>query len=270
MTISARSHHRNLVVEVAQTSPGGVGGSMATVWIDRPSRRNAVDTDTIGSLGDVMNELADHPDLAVVALRGVGGYFCAGADVGDLGALLQAPDHELEALFRRQLEVLDLWRQAPMMTVAILEGGALGFGVALSSVCDRVIAAHDSVLGLPEIQLGMAPAMVVDALLTRVAPRNALHLATSGKRIGATEALGLGLVDVVVARDATGVPSDAMWAAVVDDLGAAGSDRVDAVRQTVAMLRARRHGDPGDAAAQSVHALRSPHVVAALTAPRQH
>ena len=150
----------------------------------------------------------------------------------------------------------------------MLEGIALGFAVALAAVCDRVVARPDTRIALPEIRLGMAPAMVIDAILDRMSGSAAMYLATTGTEIDAVTARDLGLVDVVVPAHVAESP-EALETWLRQDLAAAGGGRVAAVRQTVAMIRARRQGDPGDAAAQSVRALRSPEVAAILGGSRK-
>lgn len=250
--------------------PAAGDDGVAQIWINRPGRRNAVDTSTIEELASAITRVAGDDRVSAVVLRGVGGRFCAGADVADLSALLTATDGELEALFERQLQALAAWRDAPVVTVAVLEGIALGFGVALAAVCDRVISRPDTRIALPEVRLGMAPAMVVDALRTRMSSSAVMNLATSGVEIDAVQGRDIGLVDLLLpsvtdgSEDAEDVDG---W--IRADLGAAAGGRVAAVRQAVAMIRARRHGDPGDAASQSVRALRSPEVAAALDASRK-
>lgn len=241
---------------------------VATVWINRPERRNAVDNDAIDRLGAAIAEVGADERISAVLLRGRGGRFGAGADVGDLSSMLSATDAELVATFDGHLATLNAWRTAPVVTVAVLEGIALGFAVALAAVCDRVVARPDTRIALPEVRLGMAPAMVIDAILDRMSGSAAMYLATTGTEIDAVTARNLGLVDVVVPAHVAETP-EVLETWLRQDLAAAGGGRVAAVRQTVAMIRARRQGDPGDAADQSVRALRSPEVAAILGGSRK-
>ena len=232
-------------------------GARATVVIDRPKRRNAVDRETVIALGRVVGEHAASSDVAVIVLRGRGTTFCAGADGGDLGALLQHTDDELMADFRGQLEVLNTIRRAGAVTVAAVQGVALGFGVALAASCDLVVAAADARLGLPEIKLGMAPAMVLPSLGHRVAPGQALRLAVGARTITAAEAEAIGLVDIVL-------PADEFDAALDELLTELTAHDSDAARRAVRIVRGLAAGEAVDIPRESCETVRSPAVARAL------
>lgn len=232
-------------------------GAVTTVVIDRPDRRNAVDRATVVELGRVVAEVAAVPEVSVVVLRGRGTTFCAGADGGDLGALLGHTDDELMADFRQQLDVLDVIRSAGAVTVAAVQGVALGFGVALAASCDLVVAAADARFGLPEIKLGMAPAMVLPSLRHRLSPGQALRLAVGARTITAAEAEAIGLVDVVL-------PADGFDAQLDGLLGELGAHDPDAARRSVRIVRGLAAGDDVDIPRQSCETVRSPAVARAL------
>lgn len=243
------------------TSPAGVAsaraGATATIVIDRPERRNAVDRQTVLELGRVVEEHAASPEVTVVVLRGRGTTFCAGADGGDLGALLQHSDDELMADFQEQLDVLDVLQRSEVITVAAVQGVALGFGVALAASCDLVVAAGDARFGLPEIKLGMAPAMVLPSLSRRVAPGPALRFAVGARTITATEAETIGLVDLVA-------PADSFDAALDELVGELTAHDASAARRSVRIVRGLTLGDDVDIPRESCETVRSPAVARAL------
>jgi methylglutaconyl-CoA hydratase len=244
-------------VTTPATVASNCDGALATVVIDRPERRNAVDRQTVLELGRVIGEHASSPEVAVVVLRGRGTTFCAGADGGDLGALLQHTDDELMDDFREQLEVLDVIGRSPAVTVAAVQGVALGFGVALAASCDLVVAAADARFGLPEIKLGMAPAMVLPSLRRRLTPGHALRLAVGARTITASEAEAIGLVDIVL-------PADAYDAALDELLRELSAHDPDATRRSVRIVRGLADGDDVDIPRESCETVRSPAVARAL------
>lgn len=232
-------------------------GALATVVIDRPERRNAVDRQTVLELGRVVADHAGSPEITVVVLRGRGSTFCAGADGGDLGLLLRRTDDELMGDFREQLDVLDVIRRAASVTVAAVQGVTLGFGVALAASCDLVVAASDSRFGLPEIKLGMAPAMVLPSLGHRLAPGQALRLAVGARTITAHEAESIGLVDLVL-------PADDYDAALEEILRELTAHDPDAARRSVRIVRRLATGEDVDIPRESCETVRSPAVAQAL------
>ena len=229
-------------------------GSIVTLTIDRPARRNAVDIDTIDAIGAAVASIDADADVAAIVLRGAGEHFCAGADVADLAGLLDRSD--AEELFQRQVEALGRLRASNCLTVAAVDGAALGFGVALAASCDLVLAGPTARFGLPEIKLGMPPAMVIPVLVHRLSGAATLDLATTGRTVGVAEAATLGLVDRAV-DDVT-----ASVAALTEPFGEYGAG---AVRASVALARRLAAGEPVDVAAASVAAIRSPRVATLIS-----
>jgi enoyl-CoA hydratase len=120
------------------------GGAVAVVTIDRQERRNAVDHEALAGLVDAIDGAAD---ARVLVLRGAGGHFCAGAD------LTGVEDASFAELLRAVLTGL---RDAPFVTMAAVEGAALGAGTQLASACDLRVAAPDAQFGIPAAKLGLA------------------------------------------------------------------------------------------------------------------
>lgn len=235
-------------------------GGRLTITIDRPERRNAVDLETVRAIGGVIAEARSDPSVTVVVLRGAGHTFCAGADVGDLQRLLALDDETIRAEFDGQLEILAALSDAPLLTVAVAEGAVLGFGVALAASCDLVFADQRATFGLPEIRLGMAPAMVLPSLVRRVAVGSALDLAASGRTIDAHEAARIGLVDRILDGDVDTAVDEAVEAWQEHD--------PQTVRHTVQLVRGLASASDVDIAAESCRALRSPRVAELLRARR--
>ena len=160
---------------------------------------NALGRQLLGEMEQALADLAQDRDARVLLLHSlVPGVFCAGADLKERSAL--SPDeagafvHRLRAAFRA-LELL------PLPTLAVVEDAALGGGLELALACDLRVAGEAALFGLPETGLAIIPGGGGTQRLPRlVGPSKAKELIFTGRRIGAAEALGLGLVDMVASR----------------------------------------------------------------------
>lgn len=122
-----------------------------------------------------------------------GGEFCRGMDlVGLAGGGDPAVLRAAIASFARCLELL---RGLRVPSLCVVEGPAVGGGVGLVAACDLVIASHAASFALPELLLGLIPALVLPVLGERVGPSHARWLTLTGEAIAPTTALRLGLVD---------------------------------------------------------------------------
>lgn len=133
------------------------------------------------------------PECRVIVLEGTGGSFCLGMD---LDAVMVDPADAVKHVhtFARCLGRL---RSSPKAVVAVVDGPAAGGGVGLAAAADLVVATARATFALPEVILGLLPAVVLPVLLTRLTPQKARWLALSGG-IDARQALALGLVDHLV------------------------------------------------------------------------
>ena len=182
---------------------------VSTITWSRPERRNAIGAQVSDELTSALGSVAQRDDVHVVVLSGQEPPFCAGWDVTDFRALDGAEPQQLHDFFGHGRALLAAVSDAPALVVAAVRGTALGFGCALLSRCDVVIAADDTVFGLPEVGLGMPPATALPELMSVMSPRAALHWAATGDRFDAQRARLDGLVtDVVPARDLDRVVSE--------------------------------------------------------------
>ena len=175
-----------------------LAGGVLTLTLDRPEKRNALDQPTISALLGELEHAELDADVRVVALRGAGKDFCAGADLDELRASAPVAPAENEASARRLGEVFLRMRALPKPVVAIVHGRALAGGAGLATACDLVLAAESSQFGYPEIQRGFVPAMVMTMLRRLTGERRAFDLVATGRLVPAREALQLGLISRVV------------------------------------------------------------------------
>jgi enoyl-CoA hydratase/carnithine racemase len=172
-------------------------GPIGRLTLSRPEKRNAQTLDLWAELGRIGAELLQRPDVRVLILTGEGPSFSAGIDLGVLGAFATGDSGlpDVEPVQR----AFSWLREVPFPTIAAVQGAALGAGMQLALACDLRILAEDAVLGLPEIDLGLFPDLGGCVWLPEiVGAAKAKELIFTGARMGAAEALQLGLANRVV------------------------------------------------------------------------
>lgn len=187
---------------------------VATLTLNRPQKRNALDAELIGLLKEALEELESRVDVRVITIEGSGDYFCAGGDIGSMLSVSQSSSsaNEQDALaLARMLYALDT---ASKPTVALAKGAVVGGGVGLLACCDIVIAADDSSFSLSEVRLGLLPAIVAPFLIRAIGLRQLRRYALTAERFSAAEAQKLGLVHLVTPKLEIGLAH----AAIVSDL----------------------------------------------------
>jgi enoyl-CoA hydratase len=168
--------------------------AVARVTLDAPPL-NLFEPGIIDALADAFGRLADDAGVRVAVLTGSGRAFCAGMDVRVLGAL-DVPD--AKALITRLQRAIGRVHAAPFPVVGALAGAALGAGFELALACDLRVAVSGTLLGLPEVRVGV-PSVIEAALLpSMVGPGRAAELLLSGQPVTADDAVGWGLVNRVV------------------------------------------------------------------------
>ncbi|GAC1366029.1 MAG: enoyl-CoA hydratase-related protein [Actinomycetota bacterium] len=149
----------------------------------------------IAELGAAADALAQSTEVRALVIAGEGRHFSAGADVGEFAAMSVADIH-------RYGQVLD-WAfrgmaHLPMVTIAAVNGFALGGGCELALTADFRFAGDRATFALPEIQLGLIPGAGGTQRLPRlIGPARAKGMILTGRRVGAQEALRVGLADAV-------------------------------------------------------------------------
>lgn len=175
----------------------GAGGHIAELALDRPEAMNAVSTQMARDLGAACAELSVDQGVRVVLVTSTNAKaFCVGADLRERGSFTDADLVAQRPVARAAYGgVLNL----PMPTIAVVEGYALGGGLEIALSCDLIIAGSAAVLGLPEVSVGVIPGGGGTQLLTRrIGWSRAAGMIFTARRMPATEAAGLGVVDEVV------------------------------------------------------------------------
>ncbi|OGK78914.1 MAG: hypothetical protein A2X52_22085 [Candidatus Rokubacteria bacterium GWC2_70_16] len=187
--------------------------SAALLTFDRPEALNAVNGAVLDDLERAVDTLAGTDPVRVVVLTGAGRAFVGGGDIAHMGAL--TPDEGERFVYRGQalLRRLERLRQ---VSIAAVNGWALGGGLEIALACDLRIAAETAELGVPEVSVGLIPGWGGTQRLVRLLGRGiAKDLTFTGRRVPAAEALTLGLVNRVVPADGLLEACRAMAAAIV-------------------------------------------------------
>lgn len=177
-----------------------IDGRLATVRLARPEARNALSQALMRELLAVARELADRSDIDVVLLTGDERCFSAGADLRDAS---RWADEGLSLTERREVASLgyrlcSAWEALPQISIVVIEGYAVGGGLALSLACDWRVLADDAFVSLPEIALGIPLTWgAIPRLVSLVGPARAKRLTILCERVPAAQALVIGLVDYV-------------------------------------------------------------------------
>jgi enoyl-CoA hydratase len=173
-------------------------GRVGVVLMNRPKQLNALSGELMGAVVGALQELDDDPEIRAIVLGGGERAFAAGADIAELAA-----GTPVSLYANRRLDQWDKIRGLHTPVVAAVSGFCLGGGCELAMLCDLIVASETAKFGQPEINLGVLPGAGGTQRLTRaVGKAIAMDMILTGRMIGAREALGLGLVARVVAREA--------------------------------------------------------------------
>jgi methylglutaconyl-CoA hydratase len=174
-------------------------GTVAIVTIDRPERMNALSRATVERLGVIGRELQGDASVRACVLTGTGDKaFCAGADLKERQGMTREQVREVLGLYQSELGWLSA---SDFPTFAAINGVALGGGLELALACDLRCMTEDATLGLPETSLAIIPGAGGTQRLPRlIGQARALDLVLTGRRVSASEALHLGLVNRVIPK----------------------------------------------------------------------
>lgn len=174
------------------------GAGVVQLTMSREAVFNAFDETMIGELDAAFAQLAADDAVRAIVLAGAGRHFSAGADLQWMQRASRADEAWNRADARRFAGMLARIAACPKPTVARVQGAALGGGVGLLCACDIAIAAGDASFAVSEAKFGILPAVIGPHLVNAVGRRQARRLALTATRIGAAEALAIGLVQQVV------------------------------------------------------------------------
>lgn len=179
-------------------SPEGV----AVVTLNAPEKRNAFDEQMNAALSDIFRTLKTADHVRIIFLRGAGPTFCAGADAAWMvrAAKFTEAENEEDALgLARMLHDL---HELPQLTVAVVQGGAMGGGAGLVAACDMAVAVRTAKFRFSEVLLGLTPATISPYVIEAIGPRWAKALFVSAEMFDGALAERIGLVQYAVDTEA--------------------------------------------------------------------
>ncbi len=170
--------------------------AVARVVLNRPERRNALDRQGLRQLVEAFTELGRDQGVRAVVISGAGGNFCAGADLREVREAADVAARR--EYFGGVADVIRAMRLCPRPIIASVEGFCLAGAMGILAAADLAYASEDAQFGLPEVQIGLFPMVVLEPLSRLVGLRALGDLALTGRRIPAREALRIGLLNDVV------------------------------------------------------------------------
>ena len=186
-------------------------GHVATLWLDRPEKRNAMAQSFWRDLPFAMAELGDDPDVRAIVLAGRGKSFCVGLDLTSIGGAGVGEDRVKPAsqadANMRQIEVTRSFQAAitsvadcPVPVIAAVHSHCIGGGIDLITACDIRLASEDSIFGIRETKIGItADVGTLQRLPGIITKGHVAELAYTGRDFDARKAEKIGLVNDVYA-----------------------------------------------------------------------
>lgn len=177
------------------TDPRGV----ATVTLNRPDKHNALSAQMMDDLTQVAAQLDGDASVRVVVIKGAGPSFCAGGDLGWMRDQMSADTATRTREAHRIANMLGALNTMSKPLIAQVHGNAVGGGLGLCCVADKIFATDTATFGLTETKLGLMPATIGPYVVARMGGGNAREVFMSSRIFNATQAQRLGIVSAVVA-----------------------------------------------------------------------
>ncbi|HCB06407.1 MAG TPA: enoyl-CoA hydratase/isomerase family protein [Nocardioides sp.] len=217
-------------------------GVVATVTLSRPDKRNAQTPAMWHALGAIGEQIPE--SVRVVVVRGAGHSFSAGLDramldpaTGDVARLLHESDEAISAAIDGYQRGFTWLRDPAFVSVAAVQGYAIGAGFQLALSCDLRVLADDAQLCMKEPALGLVPDLTgTKPLVEAVGYQRALEICATTRMVPATEAVEIGLA-------LAAVPADRLEATVADLVQALTGPMAGAVRDTKRLLQSAAEQD---------------------------
>jgi enoyl-CoA hydratase/carnithine racemase len=235
--IDLSEHHPALPEGLHFTCSDGT----ATIFFDRPARKNAVTASTWAALPHLLAFLDHDPGVRVVVFQGAGSDFSAGADISEFEIVRK--DAETARLYEAQnVEAFAAVRTFSKPTVAAIRGICFGGAFGIAAACDLRLAADDARFCVPPAKLGLAyPRQAMGDIVEAVGPQMARYLTFTGTVIDAATALKSGFLLEMTTGDALIERVAAICAQI-------GSNAPLSIKASKQAIRAALSGEPADIA----------------------
>ncbi len=171
-----------------------IDSRIARLTLNRPDHRNALSIDLLSALHARVDEIAARSDVTCTVITGAGRVFCAGMDLKQVLGNTELASKLLLSLADLTFKI----RTLPSVTLAVVNGAAIGGGCGLTTVCDLSITHADSKMGFPEVDMGVCPAVVAPWLCKKIGVGPARRILLSGGLMSGLAAHAAGIVTEVV------------------------------------------------------------------------
>ncbi len=169
-------------------------GPAAWLWLDRPELRNALNDQVLDSIANALRDLEKDSACRAIVLAGRGPAFCAGGDLSRMEQAARMTKARSRAEAGRFAKLLYRMYSFPKPLIARVHGPAFAGGMGLAAACDLVVASEEAEFCLPEVRIGLVPAMISPYIVRAVGEQHARRLVLTGERLGARDAYRIGFV----------------------------------------------------------------------------
>jgi methylglutaconyl-CoA hydratase len=175
-------------------------GQLATLTLNRPDKRNAINSRMVSELQSALDEI-ENGRTRVAIITGAGKAFCAGMDLEMLSDIANQSSNENMEDSRRMAKMFRrIWGFSKPL-IAAVNGAALAGGCGIATLCDFTLSIPEAKFGYTEVRIGFLPAIVSVFLTRQIGDKQARNLLLTGRLIEAPEALSLGLITEIVPHE---------------------------------------------------------------------
>jgi methylglutaconyl-CoA hydratase len=207
-------------------------GDLCEIWLNRPEKGNAINSDLIRELNILMQSINEDDTIRYVILGGTSNTFCSGAD---LQWMKQAGELDFEENVKESLKLAELYHQmfySNKILIARITGACYGGGIGLAAVCDFVFGTPDSKYSFSEVRLGLVPATIAPYVIHRTSGHKAKKVMLTGEKLSAKQMQKLGIVDTIT--DGSSIDEEIMQ--LIDALREGGKRAQQGIKQLISDL----------------------------------
>lgn len=177
-------------------------GPVATVSLNRPDVRNAMNPEMISEITAAFTSFNANADIRVIILRGEGSVFCAGGDLNWMKDVLGQSEQEVVDDSRHLLNMYRSINESPKLVIAALRGAAVAGGLGIISCADVAIAEAQTKFCISEVKIGLVPGIIAAFILPRMGPGWFRYLSKTAILFDTETARTAGLIHEIAADDA--------------------------------------------------------------------
>lgn len=229
-----------------------VQDSVTYLTLNRPDVHNAMSNQMVAEIIDYLASIRQNRAIRAVVIGAAGKTFCAGGDIKDLQASAGLPMDEKIDIMSKFDEMLHAVTNAPQVIIARVQGAAMGGGFGLVCASDIAVAGERAKFGLPEVRMGLAPALISPYVIDRMGLPNARRLMLTGGRLDAGQAHAQGIVHEVCSDDEL----DTKIAATVADVLQGSPNALAATKALIAEVTSKPPAETLTYRAQLINQLR--------------